>query len=194
MKKETNIVLASSSNPRLNLLKQIKINPRFVFKPEIDEDSFDYLSFDKRVKKISYQKALKAKKKFKDSYIIAADTIIFRGKKNYKKTSSIKNVQSYLEELSGKKHYVYGGICVFAPDGKVSIKLVRTIVYFKKLSKQELNDKNLLKDGLNKAGGYAIQSHGSTIVSKLKGSYSNVVGLSLFDLILTLKGLGWHRT
>ena len=194
MKKVTNIVLASSSESRLKLLKQIKLNPSCIFKPEIDEDSFNHLSFDKRVKKISYQKALVAKKKFKESFIIAADTIIFRGKKNYQKTSNIKSVQTYLKELSGKRHYVYGGICVFAPNEKVSIKLVKTIVYFKKLSKEELNDKNLLKDGLNKAGGYAIQSQGSTIISKLKGSYSNVVGLSLYDLILTLKGLGWNRT
>ena len=157
--------------------------------------NFEDVPIYKRPKEIAFQKALAAKERnpATDNFIIAGDNIVFRGKKTYDKTDKISEVKRYLYELSGKKHFVLGGLCVLSPNGEISKRIVRTEVFFKKLSNTEISDENLQKDGLNKAGGYAIQNLGSLIVSKIKGSYFNVVGLCLFELVQMLKGLGWKN-
>ena len=192
---KSNIILASSSKRRLDLLRKIGIEPYRIISPEINEMNFEDIPINKRPREIAFQKALAAKEKnpATDNFIIAGDNIVFRGKKTYDKTDKISEVKRYLNELSGKKHFVLGGLCVLSPNGEISKRTVRTEVFFKKLSNTEINDENLQKDGLNKAGGYAIQNLGSLIVSKIKGSYFNVVGLCLFELVQMLKGLGWKN-
>ena len=71
--------------------------------------------------------------------------------------------------------------------------MVKTEVFFNSISKEELNDKKLIEEGLGKAGGYAIQGLAAKFVKKIKGSYTNVVGLSLSDLYLMLRGLGFKN-
>ncbi len=192
---KSNIILASSSKRRLDLLRKIGIEPYRIISPKINEMNFEDIPINKRPREIAFQKALAAKEKnpATDNFIIAGDNIVFRGKKTYDKTDKISEVKRYLNELSGKKHFVLGGLCVLSPNGEISKRTVRTEVFFKKLSNTEINDENLQKDGLNKAGGYAIQNLGSLIVSKIKGSYFNVVGLCLFELVQMLKGLGWKN-
>ena len=192
---KSNITLASSSKRRLDLLRKIGIEPYRIINPEINEMNFEHIPVSKRPKEIAFQKALAAKERnpATDNFIIAGDNIVFRGKKTYDKTDKISEVKRYLNELSGKKHFVLGGLCVLSPNGEISKRTVRTEVFFKKLSNTEISDENLQKDGLNKAGGYAIQNLGSLIVSKIKGSYFNVVGLCLFELVQMLKGLGWKN-
>ena len=192
---KSNITLASSSKRRLDLLRKIGIEPCRIINPEINEMNFEDIPINKRPREIAFQKALAAKEKnpSTDNFIIAGDNIVFRGKKTYDKTDKISEVKRYLNELSGKKHFVLGGLCVLSPNGEISKRTVRTEVFFKKLSNTEISDENLQKDGLNKAGGYAIQNLGSLIVSKIKGSYFNVVGLCLFELVQMLKGLGWKN-
>lgn len=192
---KSNITLASSSKRRLDLLRKIGIEPYRIINPEINEMNFEDIPINKRPREIAFQKALAAKEKnpATDNFIIAGDNIVFRGKKTYDKTDKISEVKRYLNELSGKKHFVLGGLCVLSPNGEISKRTVKTEVFFKKLSNTEISDENLQKDGLNKAGGYAIQNLGSLIVSKIKGSYFNVVGLCLFELVQMLKGLGWKN-
>ena len=192
---KSNITLASSSKRRLDLLRKIGIEPYRIINPEINEMNFEDIPINKRPREIAFQKALAAKEKnpATDNFIIAGDNIVFRGKKTYDKTDNISEVKRYLNELSGKKHFVLGGLCVLSPNGEISKRTVRTEVFFKKLSNTEISDEDLQKDGLNKAGGYAIQNLGSLIVSKIKGSYFNVVGLCLFELVQMLKGLGWKN-
>ncbi len=192
---KSNITLASSSKRRLDLLRKIGIEPYRIINPEINEMNFEDIPINKRPREIAFQKALAAKEKnpATDNFIIAGDNIVFRGKKTYDKTDKISEVKRYLNELSGKKHFVLGGLCVLSPNGEISKRTVKTEVFFKKLSNTEISDEDLQKDGLNKAGGYAIQNLGSLIVSKIKGSYFNVVGLCLFELVQMLKGLGWKN-
>ena len=167
---KSNITLASSSKRRLDLLRKIGIEPYRIINPEINEMNFEDIPINKRPREIAFQKALAAKEKNP-----ATDNFIIAG------------------ELSGKKHFVLGGLCVLSPNGEISKRTVKTEVFFKKLSNTEISDEDLQKDGLNKAGGYAIQNLGSLIVSKIKGSYFNVVGLCLFELVQMLKGLGWKN-
>ena len=192
---KSNIILASKSKRRLELIRQVGIEPTAVINPEIDESDFNAIPIYKRSKEIALQKVLAIKKNNiqNNNFIIAGDNIVFRNKKTYDKTDDITKVKRYLSELSGKKHTVFGGVCVLSPNGEISKKTVKTEVFFKKLSYCELNNKDLQKDGLNKAGGYAIQSLGSLIISRIKGSYYNVVGFCLFELVKMLKGLGWKN-
>ena len=195
MKKKTNIVLASSSKRRIQLLNQIGIIPEKIIPHEYSESFSVNRKKLNEFKKVSLYKALSIRKKgiFKNKYILAADTIIFRAGKIYHKTDKLDLIKSYLKELSGKKHFVYGGICVISPKNEIVNRLIITEVFFKRISKNELNNIDLIKDGVNKSGGYAIQSLGQLLIKKIKGSYSNVVGLSLFDLNNILYGLGWRK-
>lgn len=176
------------------LLNQIGIYPKKVQNPKIKEIIDKSISIKENAKIFSYLKALEIRKKEKDCFIIAADTIVSRVGEIYNKPKNIFDVKDCLKNLSGRKHKVYGGICVISPSGKISKKLVISEVYFKRVSFDELSDVNLLKDGIGKAGGYAIQSLGCILIKKIKGSYSNIVGLSLFDSLNMLIGLGWKKT
>ncbi len=194
MAKESKIILVSSSSRRVALLKQIKIFPYKIISHKISEDICQELSPSKRVKEISYQKALYIKNKIKSKkYIIAADTMVVRGKKIFNKTDDTRLIKQYLKQLSGKKHTVFGGICIISPTGVLSKKVIKTDVFFRRLLENDFNNQELINDGRGKAGGYAIQSYGSMLVKKIRGSYFNIVGLSIYDVLLMLKGLGWSR-
>ena len=126
---------------------------------------------------------LLSKNKFGENSIIAEFYC-----KNHGKISGViygatsKKIRNYLKELSGRKHNVYGGMCVISPSGEIIKRLVKTEVYFKKISENELNNSKLLNEGKGKAGGYAIQGYGCRFVRKIRGSYTNVVGLSIVEL------------
>ena len=136
MKQIKNIILASSSPRRLELLNLIGIIPKKVLPPKIDESN-KIPSIKKKVSEIALQKALYIKKKFtiSDEFIIAADTTVYRAGTIFNKPKNNFEVTSHLQCLSGKKHFVYGGICVVAPNGKLSNKVVTTEVHFKRISK-----------------------------------------------------------
>ena len=184
------IILASSSPRRLELLKSLGLKNIQVIKPSIDEKSFfDKNALKKSVRNIAMQKAVYVKKMYKDlkdSTIIAGDTIVFRAGKILHKAESKEGVKSHLNYLSSRKHNVYGGICIISKDGKIFCKVVVTEIFFEKLEQVDLSDK-LLEEGVGKAGGYAIQGMASKFVRKIKGSYTNVVGLSIPEVYKILK-------
>ena len=92
--------------------------------------------------------------------------------------------------MSGKKHFVYSGICVIGPTGQVFKRFVQTEVYFDRIPNSEFSNKLLINEGVGKAGGYAIQGLAGKFVRKIRGSYSNVVGLSLNHLYKILINIG----
>ena len=190
------IILASSSPRRKSLLLKIGLIPKKILNPNVDETLFRTLPVTKRVLEIAIKKGLnvKEKNKIKNNYILSFDNIVYRAGKIFEKTSDKNIVKRYLCELSGKKHYVYGGISLICPSGKIYKKLVTTEVFFKKLSFSEINNDELIVDGIGKAGGYAIQNLGEIIIKKIKGSYSNAVGLSIYDLNNLLTGIGWNKS
>ena len=82
---------------------------------------------------------------------------------------------------------------MISPDGQISKKSVKTEVFFNNIPNNEINNEMLVQEGIGKAGGYAIQGLASKFIKKIKGSYTNVVGLSLSDLYLMLKGMGFKN-
>jgi septum formation protein len=87
---------------------------------------------------------------------------------------------------------VLGGVGLSGPDGRYSVRLVTTIVAFKRLSEDELDWYIGCGEWQGKAGGYAIQGRAATLISWISGSYSNVVGLPLFETAALLSGAGYR--
>lgn len=185
------IILASSSSRRLNLLKKLGLKNIETINHSIDEQSFiDSENIQKSVKIIAYQKALDVKNKIernnKAYTVIAGDTIVYRAGTLFHKANSAEMVRKYLETLSSRKHFVYGGICIISNKGEVFRRLITTEVYFEKLNKSDLTQ-DLLNEGIGKSGGYAIQGLSSKFIKKIKGSYTNVVGISIPEVYKILK-------
>jgi septum formation protein len=92
--------------------------------------------------------------------------------------------------LSGRRHRVYGGLTLIDPDGKIHNRLVITSVLFKRLEASEIDAYVNCGEWHGKAGGYAIQGRAGAFARKIIGSYSNIVGLPLFETSMLLKGVG----
>jgi septum formation protein len=183
------LVLASSSERRLLLLKRIGYVPDIVDAPEIDENIYINEKPDLYVKRIAREKAEKVSKKHKNSYIIAADTVIFSGAKIYGKAFNESDAFTILKKLSGRRHRVYGAICVISPNKNISLKVIITQVSFRVISDKEIEDYISEGEWEGKAGCYAIQGIASKFIKKINGNYDNVVGLSLIDVDKMLKGI-----
>ena len=127
------------------------------------------------------------------AFVLAADTVVACGRRILPKAEDAATARRCLKRLSGARHRVYGGLIVLAPDGRRIARVVLTAVVFKRLSKVEIA--NYLESGewRGKAGGYAIQGRAAAFVRRLNGSYSNVVGLPLYETAQLLSGLGWRK-
>jgi septum formation protein len=124
-------------------------------------------------------------------FVLAADTVVACGRRILPKADGPESVRRCLDLLSGRRHHVLGAIAVAAPGGKRITRLVDTAVVFKRLSQAEIAAYVAAGEGQGKAGGYAVQGHAAVFVRAISGSYSNVVGLSLYDAAAMLTGLGF---
>jgi septum formation protein len=96
-----------------------------------------------------------------------------------------------LRLLSGRAHRVYTALCLVTPKGKVRSRVVETRVRFKRLSREEIETYLASGEWEGKAGGYAIQGRAGAFVTRLVGSYTNVVGLPLYETMTLLMGEGY---
>lgn len=186
------LILASESPRRRELLKQIGIKVDAVAPAEINESAFAGEKPAKLVCRLAVSKADHIAKKYPDSFVLGADTVVACGRRIFPKAESIDQARECLGTLSGRRHRVLGGIAIISPDGKLNTRVVTTTVIFKRLSKQEIESYLLDEEWQNKAGGYAIQGRAATFVRFISGSYSNVVGLPLFETSQVLHGIGFR--
>jgi septum formation protein len=93
--------------------------------------------------------------------------------------------------MSGRRHHVYTGVALQTPQGKIIRRLSDSIVIFRHLSADDIEAYVKTKEGIGKAGGYAIQGHAAGLIRFISGSYSNIVGLPLFDVSQMLASAGW---
>jgi len=126
-----------------------------------------------------------------DGFSIAADTVVAVGNRILPKAETVQQAQACLTLLAGRRHRVYTGVAVRAPDGRIAERVVATVVGFARLDAGQV--KTYLDSGewAQKAGGYAIQGRAAMFVDFLAGSYSGVVGLPLHETMALLRGLGW---
>lgn len=185
------IILASASPRRLALLDQIGVIPSDVSPADIDETQLKQEKPNDLALRLAEEKAKAVAKNHKGKFILAADTVVACGRRALPKTEDEQSAQNCLNLLSGRKHTVFGGICIITNQNKIITRLARTQVTFKRLSHTE--QERYIKGGEwhGKAGGYAIQGHAACFVKSIQGSYSNVVGLSLYDTMQILNGNGF---
>jgi len=191
------LVLASASPRRLQLLEQVGIEPDKLLPADIDETPQRKELPRNLVKRLAHTKAEVARHnagrdpELRNAFILAADTVVAVGRRILPKPEFTDEGAACLRLLSGRAHRVYGGICLITPRNKVRIRLVETRVRFKRLSREEIESYLASGEWEGKAGGYAIQGRAGGFVTKLVGSYPNVVGLALYETMSLLAGEGY---
>lgn len=186
MKNNQKLLLASASPRRVELLKQSQIIPDKISPADIDETPSKNELPGPHALRLAIGKADKMKSD--DHFVLAADTVVACGRRILPKAETADDVKLCLDLISGRRHRVYGGIAVITPEGKKISRLVTTTVHFKKLSDAEIKAYIDSGEGIGKAGGYAIQGLASSYIKSINGSYSNIVGLSIYDTVQMLKG------
>lgn len=194
------LVLASGSPRRIELLQQAGIEPHRVFPADVDETPLKAehpRSLAKRLAKAKAERAaeaLRGEADAENSLVLAADTVVAVGRRILPKAELIDEASNCLRLLSGRSHRVYTGICLITASGKARQRLVETRVRFKRLSREELESYLASGEWRGKAGGYAVQGLAGSFVVKIVGSYTNIVGLPLFETVglLTAEGFPVH--
>lgn len=199
------LVLASASPRRIELLAQIGIEPAFLQPADIDETPQRSEHPRSLAKRLSKQKAERAKDKlkndadYKSAFILAADTVVGVGRQILPKAESEDVALDCLRLLSGRAHKVFTGVCLVTPKGSLRQVLVESRVRFDRLSRRQMDAYISSGEWRGKAGGYAIQGLAGSFIVKMVGSYSNIVGLPLHETQALLEGENfpvydqWHE-
>jgi nucleoside triphosphate pyrophosphatase len=200
------LVLASGSPRRVSLINQAGIEPDALKPAQLDETP-------KRgeLPRVCANRLARAKAEAAiagvgiddetyGAYVLAADTIVAVGRRILPKAELIDEAAQCLRLLSGRNHRVYTALCLVTPKGKFRQRVVQTRVRFKRLSKEDIEAYLASGEWRGKAGGYAAQGLAGSFIVKLVGSYTNVVGLPLYETVALLAGegfpihLGWINT
>jgi septum formation protein len=185
------LVLASASPRRIELLARIGVTPDRVSPTDIDEAPKPAELPRHLAARLSLAKAEAAADP--QALVLAADTVVGVGRRILGKPESPAEARRFLELLSGRRHQVHTGVALRQPDGRVTRRLVTTILAFQRLTDQQIGAYVESGEWQGKAGGYAIQGAAEMFVRFLSGSHSNVVGLPLFETAQLLRGCGWMR-
>ena len=191
------LVLASGSPRRLQLLQQAGIEPDLLSPVEADETPQKGEAPRSLAKRLARQKAEMAVERsiksedLQNAFMIAADTVVAQGRRILPKTETLDQASNCLRLLSGRSHRVYTGVTLVTPKGAMRHRLSESRVRFKRLSQDEMEAYLASGEWRGKAGGYAIQGLAGTFIIKLVGSYTNVVGLPLYETVSLLAGDGY---
>jgi septum formation protein len=201
MTSSANVILASASPRRLALLRQIGIEPAQIFAPDIDETPLPAELPRAYAARMAAAKLRPANGFTSDGFMsdgfeidgftIAADTVVAAGRRILPKAETVAQAEKCLKLLSGRRHRVFTGLAIRAPDGRIASRVVDSVVGFARLDAAEIAAYLASGEWHGKAGGYAIQGQAAAFVDFLSGSYSAVVGLPLFETSRLLRGLGY---
>jgi septum formation protein len=186
------LVLASASPRRLELLRQIGIVPDAVDPADLDETPLPGELPPSHVLRLAEAKARAVSPRHPGAFVLAADTVVACGRRILPKAEDVPTARACLTLLSGRRHRVYGGIALITPNGDITRRRVLSQVAFKRLSAAELQAYLDIGEWQGKAGGYAIQGKAAALIPWISGSYSNVVGLPLYETAQLLTGRGYR--
>jgi septum formation protein len=186
------LVLASASPRRLDLLRQVGLEPDAVEPADVDETPLKGEPPRLHAARLARAKAGVAAERRGDAFVLAADTVVAAGRRILPKAEDEATARRCLELLSGRAHRVLTGVAVVAPDGRRADRLVETRVRFKRLTGPEIDAYLASDEWRGKAGGYGVQGRAGAFVLDLHGSYSAVVGLPLYETVALLTGLGYR--
>ena len=181
------LVLASASPRRLELLRQVGLEPAEIDPADIDESPGTGELPRTYAVRMARAKLAAVACRHPAAIVLAADSVVVCGRRILPKAETEAEARACLVLLSGRRHRVLGGLAVGRPDGTVRTRLVETVVRFKRLEAAEIDDYLQSGEWRGKAGGYAIQGRAARFVAFISGSYSNVVGLPLFEAVSLLK-------
>ncbi len=191
------LILASESPRRYEFLKQLGFDVE-VIPSGIDEDFIEKASspLSRQAAKthavhLAESKALEVGSRYSNRWIIAADTIVYIDGSILGKPKTFREAIRMLRCLTGREHWVFSGFSVqHIGKGKGDREVVQTAVKMKSLTPREMEWYVRTGEPSDKAGGYAIQGIGSFMIESIRGSYTNVVGLPLYELVRMLNRLG----
>jgi septum formation protein len=176
-------ILASASPRRLALLEQAGIAPRHVMAPDVDERPKKHEVPRTYALRLALAKAECVASREPKIDVLAADTVVACGRRILPKAETKEEVARCLDLLSGRRHQVLTALAFLPGGGKPKTRIITTRVAFKVLTQSEIADYAASGEGIGKAGGYAIQGRAEAFVRFINGSYSNVVGLPLYETL-----------
>ncbi len=183
------LILASASPRRLDLLKQAGIVPDKVIPADVDEKPLPRELPAAYARRIASAKAEKVAKDHPHTTVLSADTVVALGRRILPKAETEDEARACLEKISSRRHKVLTAVSIISETGVQKTRLVASIVQFKRLSADEIAGYLTTGEWRGKAGGYAIQGQAATLITFISGSYSNIVGLPLYETVCMLKGL-----
>lgn len=184
------IVLASGSPRRKEFLAGLGLQFKVV-PASIDERAMEAEAAEDFVLRMAKEKAAAVGAQFPDSWIVSGDTVVCLGQAILGKPTSTENAVELLLRLSGRTHFVRSGFCVWQQNKSIiSAHSVVTKVRFTNFSEKIARAYVATGEPMDKAGGYGIQGIGGTLVASIEGSYSNVVGLPMAELVAVLEEEG----
>jgi septum formation protein len=186
------LVLASASPRRLDLLRQVAIEPDRVAPADLDEAPRARETPRQLALRLAEGKAQVVAAREPGAYVLAADTVVALGRRVFGKPESEGEARRMIERLSGRFHRVLTAVAVAAPDGRMASRLSESRLAFKRLTPAELDALIECGEWRGVAGGYRIQGRAAAAIHTLQGSYSGVVGLPLYETLSLLGGLGYR--
>ena len=193
-------VLASASPRRLELLAQIGLTPDRVVPADIDEAPRRAELPTAYAERMAREKCAQIGRQCSGERVLAADTAVAAGRRILGKPADAAAARRCLGLLSGRRHRVIGAVALAIPDPtdpgpsatpvRIAVRVVQSTVTFKRLHPDEIDRYVETGEWCDKAGGYAIQGRAAVFVRRLSGSYSNVVGLPLFETWALLERAG----
>jgi len=190
-------VLASGSPRRLSLVNQVGVEPDALRPADIDETPRKGELPRACATRLARNKAeaalamVRLDEELKGSFVLAADTVVAVGRRILPKAELLDEAAQCLRLLSGRNHRVHTAICLVTPKETFRQRHVETRVRFKRLSEEDIEAYLASGEWRGKAGGYAAQGIAGSFIVKIVGSFSNIVGLPLYETMSLLGGEGY---
>jgi len=184
------LILASASPRRAELLRLLGLDFD-VIPSHMDEASIHGETPPEQVLRLSREKAGRIADLFPEAMVLGADTVVVIGGRVLGKPGTVEDAREMLEALSGREHIVFTGFSLISRRLELQVsQVVQSAVLFKEIPEDEISWYVHSEEPYDKAGGYAVQGMGAFFIREIRGSYTNVMGLPLSEVVETLKDLG----
>ena len=186
-------ILASASPRRKALLEQIGVAPDSIVAANIDEAPLKGEAPRDHALRLAQEKAEAVAADNSGAFVLGSDTVVAVGRRILPKAEEEQTARDCLALISGRTHRVYSGVALAKPDKIVLTRIVETRVKVRRLNDAAIDDYIRSDEWKGKAGGYAIQGLFAKHIQSIIGSYSNVVGLPLYETSNLIDGCGVGR-
>lgn len=188
------VILASASPRRVQILAQIGLVLDEIIPADIDETDLKGELPAPYAKRMAHEKTALIAEKYPDAFVIGADTVVACGRRILPKAEESRTAKQCMSLLMGRAHRVYGGVALYNPQRqKISAKTSHSHVHIRRLDQKEMADYLAHGDWDGKAGGYAIQGAAAEFITKIQGSYSQIMGLDIHLIAKMLKSAGFTK-